>query len=112
MITEEEVTYTKIIKVWHCDFCSYTNHNNKGCCGVRPVMTCYVCDKHVCHKHRNWYSEDNGSDYADAIICPTCNIKFEPAWSWALDYAGRNENIVEATIKRMDQIYETNNIIY
>ena len=105
MITTKEVTYTKTetIKTWHCDFCSYTTQDNRGYYCSQPVMECSLCKKHMCTKHRNWYEEDSNSDYADALICPSCDKKFRSAWEWALDNAGRNDDIVEATIKRMKE---------
>ncbi len=104
MIKEKEIQYTKIIKVWYCDFCDFHIQNNRGCCGVSPIMECVICGKHVCNDHRNHYNEDDFNDYDDAIVCDKCNLGFEPAWDWALDHTGRFDNIYDVAIKRMNEV--------
>ena len=106
MITEKEVTYTKLVKTYHCDFCNYHIQNNKGCCGVSPIMECGCCTKHVCGSHRNHYQEDGSSDYDDIVVCDSCNTQFGIAWAWAMENAGRHDDIVEVALKYMNEELE------
>lgn len=101
MITTKEVPYIKKVITWYCDFCDYHTQNNKGCCGVRNVMGCEICGKHICRKCTTHYQEDDWSDYDDAQICPKCNVEFKPAWEWALYNAKRHENIMDAALRHM-----------
>lgn len=102
MITKEEVLVPTTITTWKCDFCAFETKHNTGCCGWRPVVSCCICRKDMCRKHNNSYQEDESSDYADAMVCPDCNIKFKPAWNWAGENAGRYEDLLKVAIEYMN----------
>lgn len=79
-----------------CDFCESETDNNRGCCGCRQIEDCWICGKHACYKHRNWFSEDHDSDHPRGFYCcQDCEEEAQAAWSEALSSAGRYEDIIE-----------------
>jgi len=99
MITEKKVMVEKIIKTYICDFCTFSTENNRGCCGVAPVMSCDACGKHACREHRKSYWEDPSRDYHDLMVCQDCIPIMDKAWELAEDTAGRYECIEEVAMK-------------
>lgn len=98
-MVEEKIT------TWKCDFCDKESEGNSGCCGVRPIMSCHICEKDCCREHRTWYSEDHWSDYPHGFYaCPNCEPTATLAWEWAEEYAGRHDDIVEVTMERYKEI--------
>lgn len=63
----KEVTFD--VTIWSCDHdgCDFSISENKGCCGVAPIMTCHYCEKHVCRHHRK-FADGSG----DSIIAVSC----------------------------------------
>ena len=106
MVTHEDVMVKKTITKWHCDFCDYTTTNNKGMCGVHPVMQCSICENDMCREHTAHYQEDMMSDYDDAQVCPDCNERFLLAWNWALYNANRGDDLFGVAIKRMKEVQD------
>lgn len=104
MITKRIELVEVEITTWKCDFCEISTEHNTGCCGSTPIMTCNICRKHMCHKHRHYYQEDGASDYFDVIVCPVCNPKFKEAWEWAQDNAGRHDSIYEVSMNRFSTL--------
>lgn len=93
ILVEKEVTTHK------CDFCDFTTNDNHGCCGWNPLMICSICDKDICRKHRELYSEDPMDDYPHGVMaCPDCNPAVKQNWDWLYYNAGRHDDIVEETI--------------
>ncbi|KKL78969.1 hypothetical protein LCGC14_2019520 [marine sediment metagenome] len=92
----------KEITTWKCDFCDKESEGNSGCCGVRPIMICKICNKDCCREHRHWYSEDDWGDYPYGFYaCPNCEPNTTLAWDWAMEYAGRHDDIIEVTMERL-----------
>ena len=60
-------TITEKITTFKCDFCDYSVTHNKGCCGVAPIMTCDICNKDICHEHRDFITEDDYMDYPPGL---------------------------------------------
>jgi hypothetical protein len=40
-----------------CDFCDYSTMDNKESSGMKPIMECHACGRHVCSGHRRFYRE-------------------------------------------------------
>lgn len=97
------------ITTYKCDFCNYSTTTNKGCCGVAPIMTCDVCDKDMCNKHRDFITEDAYMDYPPGIwVCPDCYGIAHEAWEWADLHASRHDDIYEITRNRIKEILDEN----
>lgn len=102
MKTTRKVMVEKEITTWKCDLCNFTTENNRGCCGVAPIMTCRYCKKHVCREHRHFMTEDYSSDYPIGdYVCDDCYPDAKLAWNEAEITAGRYESILEV----WDRIY-------
>ncbi len=106
----ETITVEKEITIYKCDFCDYTTVNNRGCCGVNPIMKCELCSKDICRKHRNSYFEFDG-DYPTITVCNDCNILFSKAWNWATteyDYDEENEfSIYKMAIRKFKELKQS-----
>ena len=105
MRTTKTITVEKGVTTYKCDFCDYSTENNRGCCGTAPIMTCEFCEKDICRKHRDFFTEDHWSDYPYGFwACPDCQPKAEEAWDWAQEHAGRHDDIVDVTTARFREI--------
>ena len=100
---------TETITTYKCDFCDFSTKSNRGCCGVRPVMSCSTCNKDTCHKHRDFITEDYVSDYPTGLyVCPDCQPVAHKAWEWAQEHAGRYDDIYEITEERIKEMQDEN----
>lgn len=63
--------------IWYCDEpdCNYKIENNRGCCGVSPIMTCHFCEKDFCQSHIR-LDYDSG-DYPFLVSCFNCKEQRE-----------------------------------
>ena len=57
MIKEHYNVDTTITLEYCCDFCDYSTTDNRDSKGVRPIMECNACGRHVCSGHRKFYRE-------------------------------------------------------
>lgn len=92
-ITEKEVITKKIVKIYHCDFCDRTSEN-----GLR-VVTCKICGRQACRLHITYYAEYHSGDTYDICVCKECDTTFSRAWYYALENAGRHDDIVEVALE-------------
>lgn len=104
---------TRVVKekitTFKCDFCDFSTKSNKGCCGVRPIMECSICNKDICYEHRDFLTEDHWSDYPSGLyICPDCEPIAKQAWGWAQEYAGRYDDICDVTRERIKEMQDEN----
>lgn len=107
MITVETKVVQRTIKITTttCDCCGHSVKNNKGCCGVRPIMTCDFCDDDCCRGCRDFYTEDTWADYPMGLwACSKCMPKAKEAWEWADMNAGRHDDIIEVTLSRFKEL--------
>lgn len=105
MRTSRTEMVEKIVTTYRCDFCSFSTEHNSGCCGYSAIMSCSICEKDMCHKHRHVYEEEPWSDsYPDFVVCPDCNPDLSVAWNWALCNARRHDSIVEVTKEAFERI--------
>lgn len=93
-------TTTKMIKeVKHhfkCDFCEIETDDNRGCCGCRTIEGCWICGKHACRLHRNFFTEEEWEDRPRGFYCcQDCEEEAKAAWSEATVSAGRYEDILD-----------------
>ena len=99
MRTTRKELVEKEITTYACDFCDFTTENNRGCCGVAPIMYCNICGKDCCHEHREFYTEDHWSDYPDGLYaCPECQPRAYSNFMWLEENAARGDDIVQMTI--------------
>lgn len=57
MIKEHYNVDSTITLEYCCDFCDYSTTDNRDSKGVRPIMECNACGRHVCSGHRKYYRE-------------------------------------------------------
>ncbi len=111
MITTRIEMVEKKITIYKCDFCNNFSEGNQGCCGVRPIQSCQMCKKDICHTHRHWYSEDDWGDRPYGLyVCDDCKPDADKAWEWALEYAGRHDDIIEKMMEWYKENKNENNI--
>ena len=107
MRTTEKVMVEKEITTYSCDIkgCGFSTTSNSGCCGQSPIMSCDLCGKDACGKHRESKWENEWEDYPDMTICDECLYEGNGnlAWSAALQTAGRYESMRDKT----KEIFET-----
>ena len=84
---------------YKCDFCEFTMTWTPGQ-RMRHMPICDQCKRHMCSKHITEFDEDGG-DYADARICPECLPAFQEAWDWAIEHAGRYDDLMSVVRRRL-----------
>jgi hypothetical protein len=100
-----KIMVEKEITTYKCDYCDYSTTNNRGCCGSAPIMACSFCDKDICREHRDFFTEDWSSDYPSGLYaCPDCQQKASEAWYWAIENAGRYDDIEKIALERFKEI--------
>ena len=57
MIKEHYNADSTITLEYCCDFCDYSTTDNRDSRGIRPIMECHACGRHVCTGHRKFYGE-------------------------------------------------------
>ena len=57
MIKEHYNVDSTITLEYCCDFCDYSTTDNRDSRGIRPIMECNACGRHVCTGHRKFYGE-------------------------------------------------------
>jgi len=57
MIREHYNVDSTITLEYCCDFCDYSTTDNRDSKGIRPIMECRACGRHVCSGHRRFYRE-------------------------------------------------------
>ncbi len=57
MIKEHYNVDSTITLEYCCDFCDYSTADNRDSRGIRPIMECRACGRHVCSGHRRFYRE-------------------------------------------------------
>jgi flavoprotein len=88
-----------VILIAKCDFCEYKVETEQPYVSHGQIACCTICNKHMCPRHRTSFSEDG--DTVDAFVCPECEPKFRKAWDWALENAGRHDDILEIAVSRL-----------
>jgi hypothetical protein len=57
MIKEHYNIDSTITLEYCCDFCDFSTTDNRDSKGIRPIMECRACGRHVCSGHRRFYRE-------------------------------------------------------
>jgi hypothetical protein len=57
MIKEHYNVDSTITLEYCCDFCDYSTTDNRNSKGIRRIMECRACGRHVCSGHRKFYRE-------------------------------------------------------
>jgi hypothetical protein len=57
MIKEHYNADSTVTLEYCCDFCDYSTLDNRDSRGIRPIMECRACGRHVCSGHRRFYGE-------------------------------------------------------
>jgi hypothetical protein len=57
MIKEHYNVDSTVTLEYCCDFCDYSTVDNRDSKGIRPIMECRACGRHVCSGHRRFYRE-------------------------------------------------------
>jgi len=72
MIKEHHNVDSSVTLEYCCDFCDYSTMDNKGARGgLKPVMECRACGRHVCSGHRKFYMETWVESHKD-MYCLGC----------------------------------------
>ena len=98
MKTTKEVTGTKKVTTWSCDAdgCDVTTDRNTGCCGISTIMICDICNKHVCHKHRELHWDERKQDGGpDVTICKDCEPHATEVREVVDHIIGRYDNLLD-----------------
>jgi hypothetical protein len=57
MIKEHYNADSSVTLEYCCDFGDYSTMDNKESSGMKPIMECHACGRHICSGHRKFYSE-------------------------------------------------------
>jgi hypothetical protein len=85
MIKEHYDVDSTITLEYCCDFCDYSTVDNRDSKGIRPIMECRACGRHVCSGHRRFYRE-TWLDSHRGMYCLEC---------WEVGKKHRNQMISE-----------------
>ena len=85
MIKEHYNVDSTITLEYCCDFCDYSTVDNRDSKGIRPIMECRACGRHVCSGHRRFYRE-TWLDSHRGMYCLEC---------WEVGKKYRNQMISE-----------------
>ena len=83
MIKEHYNVDSTITLEYCCDFCNYSTMDNKSSRGIRPIMECHGCGRHVCSGHRKFY-RDTWLESHKGMYCLGC---------WAIGIKYRDQMI-------------------
>lgn len=91
---------------WKCDFCETKKSGTNGSCGWAFIRSCDLCGKDFCHDHGKYFTEDPQEDYPHGIdACVDCKEEAEKAWDYAIETAGRYEDMRDAFKRGMNAIH-------